>query len=134
VEGEMRANRTKTIIILCVSFVLFCFQFTANAQAIKISIADIYANPNKYDWQMVQVEGKVLFVKSKICPKGDYTTLELDDHSGKSLTIFSYGHFPIKQGDKVKVTGIYKKVIHVPPRYTFYNEIDATRGSIEKLR
>jgi hypothetical protein len=134
VERKMRANRTKTIFVLCVSFVLFYPQFMVNAQATKIAIADIYANPNKFDWQMVQVEGKVLFVKSKTCPKGDYTTLELDDNSGKSLTIFSYGHFPIKPGDYVKVTGIYKKVIHVPPRYTFYNEIDATGGSIEKLK
>ena len=100
----------------------------------KTSLADIYANPNKYDGRMVQVEGKVLYLKAKVCKKGNYTTLELDDKSGKSLTIFSYGHFPIIRGDTVKVTGIYKKVIHVPPRYTFYNEIDATGGSIIKLK
>jgi hypothetical protein len=128
----MEANRIKTIFVLWVTSILFFFQVTAYAQTINIS--DIYANPNKYDWQMVQVKGKVLFVKSKICPKGNYTTLELDDHSGKTLTIFSYGHFPIKQGDYVRVTGVYKKVIHVPPRYTFYNEIDASGGSIEKIK
>lgn len=130
----MRAKRITTIFILCVSLILFIFQFTANSQGIKISIAEISANPNKYDWKMVQVEGRVLSAKSKFCEKGNYTTLELDDNSGKLLTIFSYGHFPIKQGDKVKVTGIYRKVIHVPPRYTFYNEIDATTGSIEKIK
>ena len=130
----MKAYKIKPIIVLCLSFLLFFMQFNATAQVIKITIADIYANPNKYDWQIVQVEGKVLSLNSKTCKKGDYTTLELDDQSGKSLTIFSYGHFPIKQGDHVRVTGIYKKVIHVPPQYTFYNEIDASGGSIEKIK
>lgn len=130
----MRVTKIFTVIVLCLSLFLFFLQISANCQALKILIADIYKNPNKYDWKMVQVEGKVLYVKSKICKKGNYTTLELDDNSGKSLTIFSYGHFPIKQGDKVRVTGTYRKVIHVPPRHTFYNEIDATRGRIEKLR
>ena len=130
----MRASRVKTAFLLCISFFACFLPLTANAQAIKISIADIYANPNNYDGRMVQVEGKVLFLKYKVCKKGNYTTLELDDNSGKFLTVFSYGNFPIKKGDKVKVTGIYKKVIHVPPRYTFYNEIDATTGSIEKLK
>ena len=133
-EGAMKASRSKTPIFLCVISLICFFPLRANSQAMKISIADIYANPNKYDQRMVQVEGRVLFLKSKICKKGNYTTLELDDNSGRSLTIFSYGHFPINRGDKVRVIGIYKKVIRVPPNYTFYNEIDATTGVIEKQR
>jgi len=130
----MRASRAKIAFILCVTFLICFFPLRGIGQVIKISIADIYANPNKYDQKMVQLEGKVLFLKSKICKRGNYTTLELDDNSGRSLTIFSYGQFPINRGDKVKVIGIYKKVIRVPPNYTFYNEIDATTGVIEKQR
>ena len=130
----MRASQVKTAFILGILFFAAFWPLTANAQAIKVSVADIYANPHQYEGRMVQVEGKVIFLKCKVCTKGNYTTLELDDNSGKFLTVFSYGHFPIKRGDLVRVTGIYKTVIYVPPHYTFYNEIDATSGSIEKLR
>jgi hypothetical protein len=45
--------------------------------------------------------------------------------SGGSLTIFVWGQTKLKQGQKVKVTGTYRKVKRVG-RYTFYNEIEAT--------
>jgi len=39
-----------------------------------------------------------------------------------------------KEDDTVKVIGTYEKVKQVPPRYTFYNEIDASKGTVEKIK
>jgi hypothetical protein len=60
------------------------------------------------------------------------TTLKLDD-DGKSLLIFSLGTLSINGMDLVKVIGSYQKIKNVG-RYTFYNEIDASGGSVEKIK
>jgi hypothetical protein len=60
-----------------------------------------------------------------------FTTFKLEG-DGKILSVFSYGTLSINGGDSVRVIGRYQKMKKVGP-YTFSNEIDASRGSVEKL-
>lgn len=129
----MKPNKTRVallpIVIVCILFI----PLIANAQAIKTTVADILANPDKYDGKMVQVEGKAESLKSKTSKKGNpYTTFKIS-HTDNTLSVFSFGSLSIKEGDSVKVIGRYQKVKQVG-RYTFYNEIDASEGGVERVR
>ena len=91
----------------------------------KVSVQEIIANPDRYDGQEVSIQGKATKIKAKTSKKGnEYTTFTLRDESGKGMSIFTYGHLPIRDGQKVTVTGIYQKVKKVG-KYTFYNEVEA---------
>ncbi len=126
---------SKIRVFLCVTFSLLCLLIittSANAQAIKATVGDILSNPDQYDGKMVQVEAKVLAPQFKSSKKGNaYTTFKLEG-DGQFLSVFSFGTLSINGGDLVKVIGRYQKVKRVG-RYNFYNEIDASRGSVEKL-
>ena len=122
-------------IFLGVTFSLLCLLVittAANAQAIKATIGDILSNPDQYDGKMVQVEAKVLALQFKTSKKGNAFTILKLGGDGKILSVFSYGTLSINVGDAVRVTGRYQKLKKVGP-YTFSNEIDASRGSVEKL-
>ena len=132
-ENEVRILRFK--VFLGVTFSILCLLIitsTANAQAIKVTVGDILSNPDQYDGKMVQVEARVLAPQFKTSKKGNaFTTFKLAG-DGKILSVFSYGTLSINGGDSVRVTGRYQKLKKVGP-YTFYNEIDASRGTVEKL-
>ena len=129
----MRISKFK--VFLGVTFSILCLLIitsAANAQAIKTTVGDILSNPDQFDGKMVQVEAKVLAPKFKTSKKGNaYTTFKLDS-DGKTLSGFSFGTLSINEGDSVKVIGRYQKMKKVGS-FTFYNEIDASGGSVEKL-
>jgi hypothetical protein len=126
--SKIRAILAVTLSILC----LLIITTAANAQAIKTTVGDILSNPDQYDGKMVQVEAKVLAPQFKTSKKGNaFTTFKLEG-DGKILSVFNYGTLSINGGDSVRVIGRYQKVKKVGP-YTFSNEIDASRGSVEKL-
>jgi hypothetical protein len=105
----------------------------ANAQGIKTTVTEILASPDKYDGKVVMVEGKASSIKEKTSKKGNaYTTFKITQ-KGNTLSVFTFGELTIKNGDTVRVEGKYQKVKFVPPKLTFYNEIDASRGSVEKM-
>ena len=87
----------------------FSIPFIANAQAIKSTVADILANPDKYDGKMVQVEGWVSSLQFNASRVGPYTTFTLGDKSGKALSVFRLGILSLKEGDFVKITVRYNK-------------------------
>lgn len=123
--------------ILTVLFVLVCLCFITrivNAQAIKTTVSEILSNPDNYDGKMIQVEGKIGSLRFKTSKKGNaYTTLMIKDSSNAVLNVFSFGTLSLKKNDSVVVIGRYQKVKHVGS-YSFYNEIDASEGSVEKTR
>jgi hypothetical protein len=126
--SKLRVVLAVTLSILC----LLLITTTANAQALKTTVADILSNPDQYDGKMVQAEGKVLALRFKTSKKGNpFTTFKLGSDE-KAISVFSFGTLSINGGDQVKVTGRYQKVKHVG-QYTFYNEIDASEGSVEKF-
>ena len=120
---------------LTVLLVLMCICFIpkiADAQAIKTTVSEILNNPDKYDGKMVQVEGTIGSLRFKTSKKGNqYTTMTVRDSSNAMLKVFSFGTLPLQKNDSVIVVGRYQKVKHVGS-YSFYNEIDASEGSVEK--
>jgi hypothetical protein len=125
----------KFILVILVAFISTFFISTiVTAQAIKTSVSEILKNPDKYDGKMVQAEGTVGSLRSKTSKKGNpYTTLMIRDSSNGVLNVFSFGTLSVKKNDSVVVTGRYQKIKHVGS-FTFYNEIDASEGSVEKSR
>ena len=110
-------------ILLVLAFILWGnFSYAA----IETTVQKILANKDSYDGYEVSVSGTVSRLKLKTLKAGkDYTTFSLMGESGGSLTVFVWGQSKLKQGQKVKVTGTYRKVKRVG-RSTFYNEIEAT--------
>lgn len=95
-----------------------------------VSIKSILDNPQKFDGKVVTVKGEVNSLKFKVSKRGNpYFTFKVDDGEAE-IMVFSYGKPWIDNGQKVKVTGVFNAVKRVG-QYTFYNEIDASRGSIE---
>ena len=127
-----------TICSLLSMFALLCVLFIpgiVKGQAIQSTPTEILQSPDTYDGKMVQVEGKVINPTFKTSKKGNaYTTFKVTDPQSNALSVFSFGTLPIEQNDTVKVMGRFQKVKQVPPRYTFYNEIDASGGSVEKIK
>jgi RecJ-like exonuclease len=115
-------------LVLLLTTVLTYYVY-ANAQVLTVS--EILNHPDKYHLKTVQVKGEVLDVKHKVSKRGnEYTVFVLSDGK-KSLNVFTFGTPEINVGDKVKVEGIFYKVKYVG-RYTFYNEIDASKGLIKR--
>ncbi len=97
-----------------------------NDAAQETTIEKIIANKDSYDGQEVSVPGIVSKLKLKTSKGGnEYTTFSLTHGSGVSLNVFVWRHSKVKEGQKVKVIGTYRKVKRAG-RYTFYNEIEAT--------
>ncbi len=94
------------------------------------TVSAIAADSHKFDGKEVCVEGSVSGPYLSSRAGNNYTTFGLNDDNGKSLSVYYLGALSVKEGDKVKVTGIYefKKIVL---KYTLYNEIDAI--SVEKL-
>ena len=87
----------------------------------------ILTDKNSYDGKEVSVSGTVSGdLKLKTLKDGrDYTTFALLGDSGRRIKVFIWGRLKLQGGQKVRVTGIYRK-IKKTGTYTFRNEIEAT--------
>jgi len=103
----------------------FVFWVGFNDAATETTIEKILTNKDSFDGKEVSVSGIVSKIKFRTSKGGnEYTTFSLIESSGESIRVFTWGHPKIKEGQKVKVTGTYRKVKKMR-RYTFYNEIEA---------
>jgi cytochrome c-type biogenesis protein CcmE len=103
------------------------------AQADHTTVSEILTNPGTFDGKRVSVEGRVDAPKFKSSKRGKpYTTFSLVDQN-KTLSVFSFGTLPLRQGEVVRVIGRFAKVKRMG-KYVFYDEIDASKGSVETLR
>jgi len=95
--------------------------------AIETTVDKILADKNAYDGKEVSVSGTVSANLKLKTSKGekDYTTFSLLGDSGGRINIFIWGKLKLQGGQKVRVTGIYHKVMKVG-QSTFRNEIEAT--------
>jgi DNA polymerase III alpha subunit len=108
-----------------VNVLVLVFLVSSAYPAIETTLADILQNKDHYDGKEVWVSGTVSKIKTRTSKGGsEYTTFSLIDSSGESIRVFTWGHSKIKEGQKVRVTGTYRKVKKVR-RYTFCNEIEA---------
>jgi hypothetical protein len=111
------------VIFLVLAIVLGSFTI---CPAIETTIKEIVADKNSYDGKEVSVSGTVSANLKLKTSKGekDYTTFSLLGDSGGRINIFIWGKLKLQGGQKVRVTGIYHKVMKVG-QSTFRNEIEA---------
>lgn len=90
------------------------------------STARILADPAGFDGETVALYGNVTALKPRTSRRGnDYFTFALDDGQGR-ITVFSFGEPPCRDGVVATVEGVFHAVKKVG-RYTFKNQVDATR-------
>jgi hypothetical protein len=91
-------------------------------------VCAIITNPPSFDHKTVSLRGAVTALKETTSRRGnDYTTFKLQDPSGcGALNIFTWGHPALSNGDQVRVDGTFETEHH-QGRYTFYNEVQATK-------
>jgi hypothetical protein len=107
---------------------VFMLLWLATAKAGDVSIHSIVSSPLSFDHQTVTLQGTAIAVKETTSQRGnDYTTFKLQD-GGESVSIFTWGHPPLGNGDRVQVEGVFEREHH-QGRYTFYNEVEATKVS-----
>jgi len=130
-KGRNRMKRSSLIyspIFLLVSAVLLCG--TSIHAAMETTVEEIMANQDSYDGKEVSVYGAVSSPRFKSTRHGKpFVTLPLlGDFKGRINVLF-WGDMKLKTGKKVKVTGIYRKIMEVG-KYTFRDVIEAS--DIEK--
>ena len=85
----------------------------------------IVADKDSYDGKEVSVSGKISNLKFKTSKGGNkYTTFLLVGESGGLINVFIWERSKLQLGKKVKVTGLYRKVMRAG-NLTFRNVIEA---------
>jgi hypothetical protein len=99
---------------------------SATTNAANVAVCSIVANRAGFDHQNVSLQGAVISLKETTSRAGnDYTTFKLQDGSC-DVSIFMWGHPTLMNGDHVCVDGVFESEHH-QGRYTFYNEVQATK-------
>ena len=94
--------------------------------AMETAVEKIINNGDSYDGQEVSVTGTVSNLKFGSLEVGNnYTTFMLASKSGGRIKVFAWGRLTLKAGQKVQVTGIYRKVWATARRH-FYNQVVAS--------
>jgi hypothetical protein len=114
--------RALFLLLFLISFFLQAHNTLADE---KMTINGILSHPDKYVGKKVTVEGKASKVNPRTSKEGKvYTTFKLTDKSGKGMSIYTKTHPLITEGQKVKVTGIYRKVKTIG-KNTIHNVVEA---------
>ena len=94
--------------------------------AIETTIEEIRADRDSYDGKEVSISGAVSSPRFKASRAGKpYMTFPLLGHSGDQINVLVWGNTKLKKEQKVKVTGIYKKIMKMG-KYTFRDMIEAS--------
>jgi len=95
-------------------------------KAVETTADKIVAKKDSYDGKEVSVSGKISNLKFKTSNGGSkYTTFVLVGESGGRINVLISKHPKLKPTQKVRVTGIYRKV-NKTGKYTFRNQIEAS--------
>ncbi|MCH8029420.1 MAG: hypothetical protein IH874_05770 [Candidatus Dadabacteria bacterium] len=94
----------------------------------EMDITAILLDPIIYDSAALVVKGMVWDVSTEKMTAGDveveYTIFKLADRDGNYVGVFSLGHLDVNEGDRLKVTGIYRRRMETA-YYNFRNDIEA---------
>ena len=94
--------------------------------AADTTVCQLVAKPASFDHQNVTLQGTIAALRETTSRAGnDYTTFKLQDGTC-SVTVFTWGHPSLTNSDPVRVDGVFETEHH-QGRYTFYNEIQATK-------
>jgi hypothetical protein len=102
---------------------------SVKVNAAEIGVCPLAAKPASFDHQNVALQGNVAALRETTSRAGnDYTTFKLQDPTTGSCTvsIFTWGHPALTNGASVRVEGLFETEHH-QGRYTFYNEVQATK-------
>ena len=109
--------------VLALAIVLSGFSISS---AMDSTAEKIITKKDFYDGKQVTVKGTVSNLKFKTANvKDDYTTFILVGESGGRINVFIWGSLKLQPGQKVQVTGRYRKVRRWAQR-NYYNEIEAS--------
>ena len=108
----------------------FPWQFFINPEEmnkpLETTIDKIVAEKDSYDGKEVSVSGMISNLKFKTTESGSkYTTFTLVGENGGRINVLISKHPKLKPAQKVKVTGLYRKVKKTGD-FTFHNRIEAT--------
>jgi len=93
---------------------------------VETPVEKIVTDKDSYDGKEVSVKGSVSNLKFKTSKSGNkYTTFVLVGESGVRINVIILEHPKVKAGQKVRVTGVYRKVKKTAHR-NYYNEIEAS--------
>jgi hypothetical protein len=99
---------------------------TEPSEPVETPAEKIVADKDSYDGKEVSVSGKISNLKFKTLKGGNkYATFLLVGESGGRINVIISEHPKLKPGQKVRVTGLYRKVKKAPHR-NYYNEIEAS--------
>jgi hypothetical protein len=113
-----------SIAIILVLAIVLCGNFTDAGQ--ETTIEKIIANKDSYDKKEVSVSGTVSSPKFKAARRGKaYMTFPILGDSGGRINILFWGDMKLKPGKKVRVTGMYRKIMEMG-KYTFRDMTEAS--------
>jgi hypothetical protein len=99
--------------------------------AMETTVEEIMANRDSYDGKEVMVYGAVSTPRFKSSRHGKpYMTLPLLGDSKGRINVLFWGNMKLKTGKKVRVTGIYRKIMEMG-KYTFRDVIEASEIETE---
>ena len=92
---------------------------------VETTVEEIMANKDSYEGKEVSISGTVSGPRFKASKSGKpYMTFPLLGDSGGRINIFVWGNMKLKRGQKVRVTGIYRKSVEMG-KYSFRDMIEA---------
>jgi hypothetical protein len=111
------------IIVLVLTIILCGFSISP---AEETTPEKIIASRDSYDGKEVSVKGTVSNIKIRTSTGGKtFTTFKIVGESGIQVNVFTWGRLKPQVGQKVEVTGIYRKIMRVDQRI-YNNQIDAS--------
>jgi hypothetical protein len=124
-EYSMTQNTPKNFfsIVLVLTIILYGFSISP---AEETSTEKVIKSIDFYDGKEVSVKGTVSNIKIRTTAGGKtFTTFKLVGESGTRVNVFTWGRLTLQVGQKVEVTGIYRKIMRVDQRI-YNNQIDAS--------
>lgn len=95
--------------------------------AMDTTAEKIIVKKDSFNGKQVSVKGTVSNLKFKTANvTDDYTTFVLVGEAGGRINVFIWGRLKLQPGQKVQVTGVYRKVRRTTLR-NYYNEIEASK-------
>jgi hypothetical protein len=104
------------------------------AVAGTLTVAQLLANPSRYDGQRVTVTGDALIVRRQTDPAtGPWTLMSLADVENRRqvMNVIAPGQAPVVNGDVARATGVFR-VKNQRGRYAYDNELVCASGGIVK--
>jgi len=131
-KGENRMKRF-FLIYSPIFFLVSAFLVCANSihAAMETTVEEIMADKDSYDGKEVSVSGAVSTPRFKSSRhRKPYLTFPLLGDSKGQINVFFWGDIKLKTGKKIRVTGIYRKIMEMG-KYTFRDVIEASEIDTE---